>query len=51
MGCMESPNPEVALYGSKNKCARTNTHLLPIYEVSTAVVSLEKIGTNVAKCG
>ena len=31
--CMESLNPELALYGSKNMCART--------EVSTGAVSLK----------
>ena len=37
---MESPNPELALYGSKTECARTNTLILPISEISTGAVSL-----------
>ena len=37
---MESPNPKFALYGATNECARTNTFLLPLSEVSTGAVSL-----------
>ena len=37
---MESLYTEVALYGSKNECARTDTVLLPISEVSNGMVSL-----------
>ena len=40
---MDSLNPELALYGSKNECARTKTVLPPIYEVSTGAVSLPSI--------
>ena len=39
-GCIESLNPELALYGSKNGCTRTNTVLPTISEVSTGAVSL-----------
>ena len=39
-GCMESLNPELALYSRKNECTRTNTVLHPISEVSTGAVSL-----------
>ena len=42
---MESLNPELALYGSKNECARTNIVLLPISEVSTGAVSLRAVYT------
>ena len=37
---MESLNPELALYGSKNEFPRTNTVVFPISEVSTGAVSL-----------
>ena len=37
---MESPNPKFALYCGTNECARTNTLLLPLSEVSTGAVSL-----------
>ena len=36
---MESLNPELAFYGSKNECTSTNTVLSPIFEVSTGAVS------------
>ena len=35
-----SPNPKFALYGGRNECARTDTLLLPLFEVSTGAVSL-----------
>ena len=38
-GCLESLNPELAHYGSKNECTRTNTVLCPISEVNTGAVS------------
>ena len=41
---MESPNPIFALQGSTNECARTNTQLLPLSEVSTGAVSLNDEG-------
>ena len=37
---MESPKPNLALYGGTNECARTNTILLPLSEVSTGAASL-----------
>ena len=37
---MMSPNPKFALYGGRHECARTNTLLLPLSEVSTGTVSL-----------
>ena len=37
---MESPNPEFALYGSKNLCAKTNMLFIPLSEVNTGAVSL-----------
>ena len=37
---MESPNHKFALYGGTNECARTNTLLLLLSEVSTGAVSL-----------
>ena len=46
-GCMESLNPELALYGSKNESSWTNTVLPPISEVSTDGVSLRP-GTTLA---
>ena len=41
-GDMKTLNPELALYCSKNKCARTDTVFFPIYEICTRVVTLEK---------
>ena len=40
MGNMESIYTELALNGSKNECARTDTVLLPISEVCNGTVSL-----------
>ena len=40
---MESIYTELALYGSKNGCARTDTGFLPIYEVSDGTVSLTRV--------
>ena len=40
---MESIYTELALYGSKNECARTDTVLLPISEVCDGTVSLTEI--------
>ena len=37
---MESLNPEFALFGSKNECARTDTVFFPLSEVITWVVTL-----------
>ena len=37
---MEGIYTELALYGSKNECARTGTVFLPISEVSDGTVSL-----------
>ena len=37
---MKSLNPEMDLYGSRNKCASTNIVILPIYEVRQITVSL-----------
>ena len=37
---MGNPDPKFAPYGSKNECARTNTLLLLLSDVSTGVVSL-----------
>ena len=42
-GCMESLNPEFALFGSNNECNRNNTVLPPIPEVSTGVVSFIQV--------
>ena len=39
---MESLNPEFALYGSRNKCARTDTVSFPISEVCTRRMTLKK---------
>ena len=39
---MESLNPKLTLYGSKNQCAMTDAVFLPLYEVSTRKVTLEK---------
>ena len=39
---MESLRPEFALYGSKNKCARTDTALFPISQICTRGVTLHK---------
>ena len=40
---MESIYTELALYGSKNECARTDTVILPIYQVCDGTVSLSII--------
>ena len=40
---METIHPELALYGSKNVCARTNTVFFPISEVCDGTVSLTNI--------
>ena len=40
MGVMESIYTELALYGSTNKCARTDTVFLPISEVCNGTASL-----------
>ena len=40
---MESINTELALYGSKNECARTDTVFLPISEVCNGTVSLTEV--------
>ena len=37
---MESIYTKLALYGSKNECARTDTVFLPISEVCNSTVSL-----------
>ena len=37
---MESPHHKFALYGGTNECFRTDTHLLPLSEVSTRAVLL-----------
>ena len=37
---MESTYTKLALYGSKNECARTDTVVLPISEVCDGTVSL-----------
>ena len=37
---MESIDTELALYGSTNECARTDTVLLPISEVCNGTVSI-----------
>ena len=39
---MESIYPELALCGSKNECARTNTVFFPISGVSDGTVSLKE---------
>ena len=39
--CIESSTPELALYGSKNECTRTNTVLPQIFEISTGTDSLK----------
>ena len=36
---------ELALYGSKNECARTDTVFLPISEVCNGTVSLVVLGS------
>ena len=38
---MESIYTELALYGSKNECDRTDTVFLPISEVGVGTVSLD----------
>ena len=40
---MESLNPEFALYGRTNKCARTDSVFFPISEVCTRGVTLATI--------
>ena len=40
---MESIYAELALYGSKNECARTDAVFLPISEVCDGTVSLIKL--------
>ena len=40
MGVMESTYTELALYGSKNECARSDTVFFPISEVCDGTVSL-----------
>ena len=40
---MESIYTELALYGSKNECARTDTVFLPISEVCDGKVSLKNL--------
>ena len=44
---MESVYKELALYGSKNLCARTDTVFLPISEVCDGTVYL---GFNISLC-
>jgi hypothetical protein len=50
MGVMKSIYTELALYGSKNECARTDTVFLPISEVCDGTVSLRQspMGSNKA---
>ena len=43
MGLMESIHLELALSGSKNVCARTDTVFFPISEVSEGTVSLDNV--------
>ena len=38
---MESLYPEFALYGSKNKCARTGTTLFPVAQICTRGVTVK----------
>ena len=45
MGYMESIFTELALFGSTNECARTDSVLFPISEVSKGTVSLMDNGT------
>ena len=40
---MESIHTELALYGSQNACARTDTVFLPIAEVCDGTVSFTKL--------
>ena len=40
---MESIHTELAHYGSKNECARTDTDFLPISEICDGTVSLFRI--------
>ena len=49
-GVMASILPEVALYGSKNECARTDHVFLPISEVRNDTVSLIVCGTKLFVC-
>ena len=44
---MESIYPELALCGSKNACAMTDTVFFPISEVSDGTVSLGVVSINV----
>ena len=46
---MESIYTELALYGSKNECARTDTVLLPTSEVCDCTISLNNIWQEVVK--
>ena len=43
MGDMENIYPELALYGTKNECARIDTVFFPISEVSKGTVSLTSL--------
>ena len=43
MGVMDSIYTELALYGSKNECTRTDTVFLPVSEVCDGKVSLTKL--------
>ena len=47
---MDSLSLEFALYGSKNKCARTDTVFFPISQVCTRGVTLTKLEKTVAEC-
>ena len=40
---MESIYTELALYGSKNECARNDTVFLPVSEVCDGTVSLKEL--------
>ena len=42
---MEIINLEFPIYGSENKCARTNTVFLPLSEVSTGAISLYNLNS------
>ena len=48
---MESLYPELALCGTKNKCARTDTVFSPISEVSEGTVSLSQLIGHITVCG
>ena len=43
---MESIYPELALWGNKTECARTNIVFLPISEVSEGIVFLVTVSWN-----